>query len=29
VAWVGAYSVAQIGVFLSLGVTLFQRRDVG
>lgn len=29
VALVGAYSLAQIGVFLSLGVLLFQGRDVG
>lgn len=29
VGLVAAYSAAQIGVFLSLGVVLFQRRDVG
>lgn len=27
--WVAAYSASQIGVFLSLGIVLFQRRDVG
>jgi hypothetical protein len=29
VLMVGVYALAQIGVFLSLGVILFQRRDVG
>jgi len=28
-ALVGAYSASQIGVFLCLGIVLFQRRDVG
>jgi hypothetical protein len=27
--FVGLYAVCQIGAFLSLGVMLFQRRDVG
>ena len=27
--WVAGYSASQIGVFLCLGVVLFQRRDVG
>lgn len=29
VGWVAGYSASQIGVFLCLGIVLFQRRDVG